>query len=120
VAEKTDAFAALVARLGRFIFAVGAPAAIGVLVRWGWRGALAFSFGVVAAFFNMRWLAGALERPTAPRTAILALRFGLIGAVAYVILETFEISPLFVLAGLLTASLAVILEILFQLFYART
>lgn len=118
-AEKTDAFAALVARLGRFILWLGGAATVGVLVQWGWRGAAAFAFGVIAAFFNMRWLASALSRPTAPATALLALRFGLIGGAAYVILETFEISPLFVIAGLLTASLAVVLEILFQLFYAR-
>jgi hypothetical protein len=119
-AEKTDAFAAMVERLGRFIAIVGAVAFPGVMYQWGWQGALAFAFGVVAAYFNMRWLAGALLRPTAPATALLVLRFALIGGAAYVILETFGISPLFIIAGLLTASLAVVLEVFLQLFYART
>lgn len=119
-AEKTDAFAALVRRLGLFIRWIGLVGTPGVVFQYGWKPAGAFAFGVIAAYFNMRWLAGALNQPTAPRTAILALRFGLIGGTAYVILETFGISPLFILAGLLAAALAVILEILFQLFYART
>lgn len=120
MAEKTDAFAAMVGRLGRFIVIVGAVAVPGVVYQWGWRGALAFAFGVVAAFFNMRWLAGALRKPTAPATGLLVLRFALVGGAAYVILETFGISPLFIIAGLLTASGAVVLEVLFQLLYART
>jgi hypothetical protein len=120
VAGKIDDFAALVARLGRWILLVGAVALPFVLVLWGWQGALAFAFGNVAAYFNMRWLARALLVPTAPATGLLVIRFALAGGAAYVILETFGISPLFIIAGLLTASLAVILEILFQLFYART
>jgi len=119
-AAGNDAFSALVGRLGRSILAIGAIAAVGVAVRWGLGPAAVFAFGVAAAFLNMRWLAGALLRPEGPATGLLVLRFGLIGGAAYVILETFGISPLFVLAGLLTASLAVVLEILFQLFYART
>ena len=79
---------------------------------------IACAFGSAAAFFNMRWLAQVLLRPEGAATGLLVLRFGLIGGAAYVILETFGISPLFVLAGLLSASLAVVLEILFQLFYA--
>ena len=118
--EGNDDFAALVRRLGRSILGIGALAAIGVTVRWGVLPAAVFAFGVVAAFFNMRWLAQVLVRPEGVATGLLLLRFGLIGGAAYVILETLGISPLFVLAGLLTVSLAVILEILFQLFYART
>lgn len=120
MAEKTDPFAEMVRRLGRWILFVGAVAAPGVALRWGWPGGFAFAFGATAAYFNMRWLAGALLKPTAPATGLLVIRFALIGGAAYVILELFGISPLFVIAGLLTASIAVILEILFQLFYART
>ena len=119
-AEKTDAFAALVARLGRWILLAGAVALPFVLFHWNWPGALAFAFGCVAAYFNMRWLARALLAPAAPATGLLVIRFALVGGAAYVILETFGISPLFIIAGLLTASVAVILEILFQLIYART
>jgi hypothetical protein len=119
-AAKTDAFASLVRRLGRWIALAALLAAPAVAWQWGLPSAAGFSFGALAAFFNMRWLAAALARPSAPSTVLLVLRFALIGGAAYVILETFGISPLFVIAGLLTASVAAVLEILFQLFYART
>jgi hypothetical protein len=119
-AEKIDAFAALVHRLGRWIALAALLAAPAVVWKWGLPAAAAFLFGAAAAYFNMRWLAAALGKPSAPSTAILVVRFALIGGAAYVILETFGISPLFVIAGLLTASVAAVLDILFQLFYART
>ena len=119
-AEKTDSFATLVARLGRWILLTGALALPVTLFYWGWQGSLAFALGNIAAYFNMRWLAKALAAPASPSTALLVIRFALAGGAAYVILETFGISPLFIIAGLLTASVAVILEILFQLLYART
>jgi|GEM_PF-2464553 len=119
-AEKTDSFAALVERLGRWIILVGVVIWAYVAVRWGWKGAAGFAFGVIAAYVNVRWLAKGLLRPEGIASGLLVLRFALVGGAAYVILESFGISPLFVLAGLLSASLAAVLEILFQLFYART
>ncbi|MBI2688638.1 MAG: hypothetical protein HYX27_20235 [Acidobacteria bacterium] len=118
--DKTDSFSALVERLGRWIIFAGAVSWIYVAGRWGWKGAAGFAFGVVAAYLNMRWLANALSKPESVSSGLLVLRYALAAGAAYVILETFEISPLFVLAGLLTAALAAILEVLFQLFYART
>lgn len=120
VAEKTDQFAALVARMGRWIALIGIIASIIVLAIWGWRNASGFAFGAGAAYLNMRWLAGGLASPEGSGAGLFLLRFALVGGAAYVILETFGISPLFVLAGLLTASLAAVFEILFQLLYART
>lgn len=116
----SDAFDGLVRRLGWFILAIGAIGAAVVAIRWGLRPAGAFGFGAAAAYWNMRWLAGTLRDPGGAATGLLLLRFGLIGGAAYAILELFGISPLYLLAGLLSASLAVVLEILFQLFYART
>lgn len=117
---ETDSFAELVERLGRWILLVGAVGVIVVVIRFGWAGAAGFALGVAAAVLNMRWLARALSRPTAPNTGLLVLRFALFGGVTYVILELFGISPLFIIAGLLTASIGAVLEFLFQLFYART
>ena len=120
VAEKTDSYTALVARLGRWIILVGAVSWVYVAVRWGWTSAAGFGFGVIGAYCNMRWLANGLVRPKGLAAALFIFRFALVGGAAYVILKIFEISPLFVLAGLLTATGAVVLEIFFQLFYART
>lgn len=118
--EKTDSFAELVARLGRWIALVGLVGWMAVAAHWGWKGSAGFAFGAAAAYLNMRWLASGLREPESFAAGLLVVRFALVGGAAYVILETFGISPLFVLAGLLTAALAVVLEILFQLFYART
>lgn len=119
-AEKSDSFAAAVARLGRWIFLVGAVGWIYVALRWGWKGGAGFAFGVIGAYFNMRWLAGGLVQPKGRAAALFMFRLALVGGSAYVILKFLEISPLFLLAGLLSATVAVILEILFLLFYART
>ncbi|MFN0103350.1 MAG: ATP synthase subunit I [Bryobacteraceae bacterium] len=118
--EKTDSFAALVARLGRWIFLVGAVSWVYVAIRWGWKGAAGFAFGVIGAYLNMRWLAGGLVEPKGRAAVLFMFRIALVGGAAYVILESLEINPLFLLAGLLSATVAVVLEILFQLFYART
>ena len=118
--EKTDSYAALVERLGRWILLTGAVSLVYVAVRWGWKGAAGFAFGVIGAYCNMRWLANGLVRPKGVAAGLFVLRFGLVGSAAYVILNLFEITPLFVLAGLLSATVAVFFEILFQLFYART
>jgi len=120
VAEKNDSFAELVVRLGRWIILVGAVSAVYVILRWGWKSAAGFAFGAIGAYFNVHWLANGLVRPQGFAAGILIFRFALVGGAAYVILELFEISPLFILAGLLSATLAVVLEILFQIFYART
>ena len=119
-AEKTDSYAALVGRLGRFIALAGTAGWLVVAIQWGWKSAAGFAFGAVAAYVNMRWLANGLLRPEGSAAVLLILRFALVGGAAYVILETFGIGPLFVLAGLLSAAIAVVLEILFQLIYART
>lgn len=119
-AEKTDSFAALVARLGRWIFLVGGVSLVYVAVRFGWKGAAGFACGVIGTYINMRWLAGGLVEPKGRSAALFMFRIALVGGAAYVILVSLEISPLFLLAGLLSAAVAVVLETLFQLFYART
>lgn len=116
----SDPYAELVARLGRFIIAIGLIGAVAAAIQWGAGHAAGFAIGATGAFLNMRWLAKALLSPKGPTGLILALRFGILGGGVYVILKVFEIAPVSILAGLLSAALAAILEVLFQLFYART
>lgn len=116
----SDPYGALVARLGKSIVAIGLIGAIVAAVQWGAGHAAGFAIGAAGAFLNMRWLANALESPKGPAGLVLALRFGILGGGVYVILKIFEIAPLSILAGLLSAALAAVLEVLFQLFYART
>lgn len=116
----SDPYAELVSRLGRFIIAIGVLGAIVAAMQWGASYASGFAIGAVGAFLNMRWLAKALLSPKGPAGVVLALRFGILGGGVYVILKVFEIAPLSILAGLLSAALAAVLEVFFQLFYART
>ena len=119
-AEKTDAYAAMVVRLGHFIAVIGAIASVGVAIQFTWQDAAGFAFGALAAYLNMRWLANGLLHPERMAARLFLLRFLLVGGAAYVILKVFGTGPLFILAGLLSAALAVVLEALFQIFYART
>ncbi len=115
-----DPYAELVARLGKSIIAIGLIGAIVAAFQWGPNYGAGFAIGAAGAFLNMRWLANALLSPKGPAGVVLALRFGILGGGVYVILKVFEIAPLSILAGLLSAALAAVLEVLFQLFYART
>jgi len=116
----SDPYAELVARLGKFIVAIGLIGAVAAAVQWGASYGAGFLIGAAGAFLNMRWLANALLGPKGPAGVVLAFRFGILGGSVYVILKIFEIAPLSILAGLLSAALAAVLEVLFQLFYART
>jgi hypothetical protein len=59
-------------------------------------------------------------RPTRKRVAVLAgLRYALLGGGAYVILRFSSVSVTATLAGLFVAVAAVIVEICFELVYAR-
>lgn len=116
----SDSYGALVGRLGRWILLLGAIGAVFVAFRWNLHDAGGFLLGAAGAFLNMRWLANGLLSPSGPAAGLLLFRFGVLAGAAYAILKTFGISPLSILAGLLTASVAVVLEVIYQLFYART
>jgi hypothetical protein len=109
MSEASDAFGGMVGRLGWFIGITGLAGAAAALWIYG-----------LAAYCNMLWLARALEKPGGNPTRLILLRYALLAGAGYVTIKLFGTTPLAILAGLLTAVLAGILEILFQLFYART
>ena len=53
------------------------------------------------------------------RAIVFGMRYFLFGLVGYVIVKVFGISLLAVLAGLFVAAAAVVLEIIYELIYAR-
>ena len=115
--------------LRRITLATVALAAAGCLVLLllrGWTWALAYLLGGVASYLNFRWLkrlvdalgAAARRRPS-PRFAVfLGLRYLLLAAGAYVIVNFTSLSLPAALIGLFVPIAAVILEILFELIYA--
>ena len=87
-----------------------------------------FLLGAAASYLNFRWLKRVVDAlgkaaegdPPRPRMAVfLGLRYVLLALGAYVILKGSVISLPAALAGLFVSVAAVILEILFELVYAR-
>jgi hypothetical protein len=107
------------------LFALGGAIAAGVWRGWTW--SAGFAVGAVVSWLNFRWLKqivdalGNTRTKTRKRVAVVAgLRYLLLGGGAYVILHYSRISLPAALAGLFVAAGAVIVEILFELVYART
>lgn len=111
-------------RIWKAMFAIAAG---GALAAWAWRGwewGAGFLLGAAASTLNFRWMkqivdALGIERPTRQRVAVLAgLRYLLLGAGAYVILNYSSISIAAALVGLFVSVAAVIVEIVIELIYA--
>jgi hypothetical protein len=113
-------------RISKAMFAIAAGGTIAAAAWRGWTWGAGFAVGAAASWLNFRWLRQIVDalsgrRPTRGRVAVLAgLRYILLGGGAYVILHYSRISLHAALAGLFVAAGAVIVEILFQLVYART
>jgi hypothetical protein len=113
--------------LGRIVRTMAGLGLMGTALAWslrGWRWGLGFAAGAAVSWVNYRWLkqivdALAGKRPK-KRTAILAgLRYLLLAIGAYAILKSSVLSLPAALMGLFTAVAAVLIEILFELVYAR-
>ncbi len=113
-------------RIARGTVALGAAGCAICLFWRGWKWALAYLLGAAASYLNFRWLkrvvdalGGALSARPSPKFAILiGLRYVLLGAGAYVIVNFTSLSLPAALIGLFVPVAAVILEIIFELTYA--
>src|SRR4029077_643670 len=107
-------------------------AAIGTVAVWfhgGWRWSAGFLAGALVSYLSFRGfervvnsLGPATEaRPPRARVAILmGVRYLLLAAGAYAIVRFSTLSLTAALLGLFVSAAAVILEILYELIYART
>ena len=95
----------------------------------GWRWAAGYLLGAAASYLNFHWLKkmvsalsdAAASRPPKARVAVIfGLRYLLLGIGAYAIVNFSTLSLTAALAGLFVSVTAVILEILYELVYART
>ena len=111
------------------IAVLGFAGAATAAVYGGWQWATGFVLGAAASYLNFRWLTqlvnalgqAAQSKPTKKRIAVLlGLRYLLLGTAGYVILNFSALSLAAALFGLFVPVAAVILEILFELAYART
>jgi hypothetical protein len=116
-------------RIARSMLAL---AAIGTVVVWfsgGWRWSAGFLIGALISYLSFRGfqrlvnsLGPAAEaKPPRARVAILmGVRYLLLAAGAYAIVRVSTLSLTAALLGLFVSAAAVILEILYELIYART
>jgi hypothetical protein len=102
---------------------------VAAAVYGGWRWAAGYLLGAIASYANFRWLKqivsalsdAAARKPPSTRVAVIfGLRYLLLGISAYVILNFSTLSLAAAFAGLFVSVAAVILEILYELTYART
>jgi hypothetical protein len=114
-------------RIKRFTIVVGAVGTAAVLFARGRGTAAGFLAGAGISYVNFELLSGLAKvmGASAPKALgwgiLIALRYLIVGAASYVIVRILGITPVAVLAGLLAAFAAVILEILYELIlHART
>jgi ATP synthase I chain len=112
-------------RIARAMAAFAAGGALGAAVWRGWAWGGGFAVGAAASWLNFGWLKQIVDalgsaRPPRRVVAMAVLRYVLLGGGAYVILRYTPISLPAALAGLFVPVAAVIVEILFELVYART
>ena len=119
-----------VERIWKVMWSVAAAGAMALFAWRGWTWSAGWLIGSAVSALNFRWLkqltdvlGGAVAPGGAgpkPRKAVfLGMRYVLLGGGAYVILKYSPISLPAALAGLFVSVSAVIVEILFDLVYAR-
>jgi hypothetical protein len=113
------------ARIHRTMAAMGGGGALGLWAAIGWNWGAGFAIGSAVSWVNFRWLKQIVDalggaRPKGRLAIFMGLRYLLMCGGAYVIVKYSNISLSAALAGLFVAVAAVIVEILFQLIYARS
>jgi hypothetical protein len=110
-------------RIARGTVVLAAAGCLVCLILRGWKWAVAYLLGAGASYLNFRWLkrvvdalGGALAARPSPKFAILiGLRYVLLGAGAYAIVNFTSLSLPAALIGLFVPVAAVIVEIVFEL-----
>jgi len=114
------------ARIQRNIPAISFAGIAAAWILRGWTWGAGFALGAAVSWMNYRWLkqiadaVGGKQRPRVRMAIVLGLRYFLLGGGAYVILRFTKVSVPSALLGLFVSVAAVVVEILFELLYART
>jgi hypothetical protein len=111
-----------------WLAAVSLLGTVTAIVWQGWRAGTGFALGAALSAINFRVLhrlvgamgTGGSTRPRKRIAALIGLRYLILGSVAYVIVRIFHLDGLPVVTGFLCAAAAVLIEIIYELLYART
>jgi hypothetical protein len=110
-------------RISGLILILGVLGAIGVASVKGIREGLAFLIGASVSylsFWGWQRLVDALTPGAAPKTSrFFIIRILLLGALAYAIIKFLSLNVAVAVTGLLVSAAAVILELVYELIYAR-
>jgi hypothetical protein len=111
-------------RITWIILVLGLAGAIGVAAAKGIRDGLAFLIGAAVSylsFWGWQRIVDALSPGAKPRTSrFFIFRILLLGALAYAIIKFLGLNVAVAVTGLLVSAAAVILELIYELIYART
>jgi hypothetical protein len=116
------------ARIQFLMVLLGGAGMVVAAVYGGWRWAAGYLLGAIASYVNFRWLkqivsalsdAATSKSPGTRVAVIFGLRYLLLGIGAYAILNFSTLSLAAAFFGLFVCVAAVILEILYELMYAR-
>ena len=115
-------------RIARATVALAAAGCVACLVWRGWRWAVAYLLGAAASYLNFRWLkrvvdaldAALVARPSPKFAILIGLRYVLLGAGGYAIVNFTSLSLPAALVGMFVPVAAVILEIIYELIYASS
>jgi hypothetical protein len=109
-------------RIGRFMVVIAGLGTIVALSAGGWQWGGGFLVGSLISGLNFRWLKRLVESLGGKRargSVVIAIRYLLLGAGAYVILRYSPISLTAVITGLFVLIAAVFAEVVFEIVYAR-
>ncbi|MCU1284624.1 MAG: hypothetical protein JWO13_974 [Acidobacteriales bacterium] len=128
--EAESFYAGAYSRIVRLMVVVAAVATVGILARWGSRVGLGFALGCGIAGVNFMWIKRSVnafadrivkadtDKPAGGSATSFALRFGLLGAVGYVIFMSSIVSLSGLLAGLFLPVAAILLEAMYETYVA--
>jgi hypothetical protein len=126
VAADPFDFPTLVRRLYRIMTALGIAGTVFCLLWWDLPVAASFALGAGLGALNFQFIRMVVEtlgesgkKPRSAATAVLALRFLILGLSAFVILRVLEIEWAAALAGLFIAVVAVLIEAVYELTLLR-
>jgi hypothetical protein len=129
VAEKEERhYRAALHRIYRYMVVLSVAGSVVVTYYAGTSWGIGFLLGAFISAINFRWLHRMVDsvgpnpatKPGKGLTFLLSFRYVILGLVGYVIVRYFKVNIMAALIGLFVAVAAVLIEILYELIYART